>query len=139
MRSSGRPGVGQPQGGDPAWFDLYRQIRAAGKSIMACWVELDELAPLLDAVGPAGLNVLMHFTLRAGHRRRPRDRGPLPMTRPNRRRADRRPAMILSHDVDARGLTIRTDRGPALGHPVHVPDRPDPLHARAPSSAPSRA
>jgi hypothetical protein len=54
------PGAGQPQGGDPAWFDLYRRIRAAGKSIMACWVELDELAPLLDAVGPAGTSVLVH-------------------------------------------------------------------------------
>ena len=55
------PGVGQPQGGDPCWFDLYRRVRAAGKSVMACWVELDELAPLLDAIGPAGLSVLMHF------------------------------------------------------------------------------
>lgn len=56
------PGAGEPQGGDPRWFDLYRRIRAAGKSIMPCWVELDELAPLLDAVGPAGTNVLMRVT-----------------------------------------------------------------------------
>lgn len=56
------PGVGQPQGGDPSWYDLYRRIRAAGKSIMPCWVEVDELAPLLDAVGPDGVNVLMHFS-----------------------------------------------------------------------------
>lgn len=56
------PGVGQPQGGDPSWYDLYRRIRAAGKSIMPCWVELEELAPLLDAVGPDGVNVLMHVT-----------------------------------------------------------------------------
>ncbi len=55
------PGVGQPQGGDPAWFDLYRQVRAAGKSVMATWVETDELAPLLDAVGPDGMHVLMDF------------------------------------------------------------------------------
>ena len=55
------PGVGQPQGGDAAWFDLYRRIRAAGKSVQACWVQLDELAPLLDAIGPEGLNVLMDF------------------------------------------------------------------------------
>ena len=54
------PGAGQPQGGDPAWFDLYRRIRSAGKSIMATWVEVDELAPLLDAVGPAGTSVLVH-------------------------------------------------------------------------------
>lgn len=55
------PGVEQPQGGDPRWYDLYRRIRAGGKSVMASWVEVDELAPLLDAVGPAGLHVLMHF------------------------------------------------------------------------------
>ena len=55
------PGVGQPQGGDPCWYDLYKRIRAGGKAIMPCWVELDELQPLLDAVGPAGVNVLMHF------------------------------------------------------------------------------
>lgn len=55
------PGVGQPQGGDVCWFDLYKKIRAAGKGVMATWVELDELQPLLDTVGPAGLNILMNF------------------------------------------------------------------------------
>ena len=55
------PGVGQPQGGDPKWFDLYRKILAKKKSIMPCWVELHELKPMLDAVGPEGLNILMHF------------------------------------------------------------------------------
>jgi hypothetical protein len=54
------PGAGQPQGGDVAWFDLYRQVRAAGKSVMATWVETDELAPLLDAVGPDGMHVLVN-------------------------------------------------------------------------------
>jgi len=56
------PGVGQPQGGDPCWYDLYKRIRAAGKSIMPAWVEVNELKPLLDAVGPSGVNILMHFT-----------------------------------------------------------------------------
>lgn len=55
------PGVGEPQGGDPRWYDLYKKILAAGKSIMPCWVELDELKPLLDNVGAEGLNILMHF------------------------------------------------------------------------------
>ena len=55
------PGAGQPQGGDPCWYDLYKRIRAGGKAIMPCWVELNQLQPLLDAVGPAGVNVLMHF------------------------------------------------------------------------------
>jgi hypothetical protein len=55
------PGVGQPQGGNPCWYDLYRKILANGKSIMPCWVELHELKPLLDNVGNEGLNILMHF------------------------------------------------------------------------------
>jgi arginase family enzyme len=55
------PGVGQPQGGDPAWYDLYKRIRASGKSLMASWVEVSELKPLLDTVGPDGIHVLMHF------------------------------------------------------------------------------
>ncbi len=55
------PGVGEPQGGDPRWYDLYKKILAHGKSIMPCWVELDELEPLLDNVGADGVQVLMHF------------------------------------------------------------------------------
>lgn len=55
------PGVGEPQGGDPKWYDLYRRILAGGKSIMPCWVTLDELRPLLDNVGADGLNILMDF------------------------------------------------------------------------------
>ena len=56
------PGYGQPQGGDPKWYDLYKKILDHGKSIMPCWVELNELKPLLDHVGSDGLNILMHFT-----------------------------------------------------------------------------
>lgn len=55
------PGYGEPQGGDPRWYDLYKRILAAGKSIMPCWVTLEELQPLLDNVGNQGLNILMDF------------------------------------------------------------------------------
>ncbi len=55
------PGVGEPQGGDPSWYELYRKILASGKSIMPCWVKVDELKPLLDEVGSEGLNILMDF------------------------------------------------------------------------------
>jgi hypothetical protein len=55
------PGEGEPQGGDQRWYDLYKKIRAKGKSIMPCWVENSELKPLLDNVGAEGLNILMHF------------------------------------------------------------------------------
>lgn len=55
------PGVGEPQGGDPKWYDLYKQILAAGKSIMACWVTLDQLRPLLDNIGGDGVHLEMDF------------------------------------------------------------------------------
>lgn len=55
------PGVGQPQGGAPKWYDLYRRILDAGKSIMACWVTLDELRPLLDNIGGDGVHLEMDF------------------------------------------------------------------------------
>jgi hypothetical protein len=51
------PGYGQPQGGDPCWFPLYRQIKAAGKSVVPCWVKVNELQSLLEEVGPEGLNI----------------------------------------------------------------------------------
>lgn len=55
------PGVGQPQGGDPKWYDLYRQIIAGGKSVLACWVTLPQLRPLLDAIGGDGVHLEMDF------------------------------------------------------------------------------
>ncbi len=55
------PGVGQPQGGSAKWYDLYKQILAGGKSIMASWVTLDELRPLLDNIGVDGVHLEMDF------------------------------------------------------------------------------
>ena len=55
------PGVGQPQGGSSKWYDLYRKILEGGKSIMACWVTLDELRPLLDNIGGDGIHLEMDF------------------------------------------------------------------------------
>jgi corrinoid protein of di/trimethylamine methyltransferase len=55
------PGVGEPQGGSPKWYDLYKKILAGGKSIMACWVTLDELKPLLDNIGGEGVHIEMDF------------------------------------------------------------------------------
>ncbi|WP_346860777.1 hypothetical protein [uncultured Draconibacterium sp.] len=55
------PGVGEPQGGDPRWYDLYKRILAGGKSIMANWITLDELQPLLDNVGNQGLHINIDF------------------------------------------------------------------------------
>lgn len=49
------PQAGLPRGGDPKWYDLYRRIRGAGKSVQAVEVEPDHLLPLVDAIGPEGL------------------------------------------------------------------------------------
>jgi len=55
------PGYGQPQGGDPRWYDLYSKILASGKSVMANWVQLDEIKPLIDNVGADGLHINVDF------------------------------------------------------------------------------
>ena len=55
------PGEGEPQGGSPKWYDLYKKILACGKSVMACWVTLDELKPLLDHIGADGVHLEMDF------------------------------------------------------------------------------
>lgn len=55
------PGVGEPQGGSPKWYDLYKKILAGGKSVMACWVTLDELKPLLDHISADGVHLEMDF------------------------------------------------------------------------------
>lgn len=55
------PGVGEPQGGDPCWYGLYQQILEGGKSVMANFVALDELEPLLDHVGNQGLHINVDF------------------------------------------------------------------------------
>ena len=55
------PGVGEPQGGSPKWYDLYKKILAGGKSVMACWGTLDELKPLLDHIGVDGIHLEMDF------------------------------------------------------------------------------
>jgi hypothetical protein len=55
------PGVGEPQGGDPKWFDLYKRILKGGKSLEINWVQLNELRPLLDNIGVDGLNINVDF------------------------------------------------------------------------------
>lgn len=55
------PGYGQPQGGNSRWYDLYKRVLAAGKSVMINWVTLDELEPLIDHVGNQGLHINVDF------------------------------------------------------------------------------
>jgi hypothetical protein len=49
-----------PRGGSPAWFDMYRRIKSAGKSVQAIGLWPSEVAPLIDAVGPDGLYIQCH-------------------------------------------------------------------------------
>jgi hypothetical protein len=52
------PGEGQPGTGSPAWYDLYRRIKRGGKSVQAIGVAVDEVEPLIDAVGSEGLMIV---------------------------------------------------------------------------------
>ena len=49
------PQAGVESGGSPRWYDLYRRILAAGKSVQAGGVAECEVIPLLDAVGSKGM------------------------------------------------------------------------------------
>jgi hypothetical protein len=55
------PNPDLPLGGDPRWFDLYRRILDAGKSVQAYLVRPSEIVPLLDAVGGKGIYILGIF------------------------------------------------------------------------------
>jgi hypothetical protein len=56
------PQAGRPGGGSPEWYDLYRRILRGGKGVQVVGVALDEVIPLLDAVGPAGMCILLGGT-----------------------------------------------------------------------------
>lgn len=44
-----------PPGGSPHWYDLYKRILQAGKSVWVANLDTEEVLPLLDAVGPKGV------------------------------------------------------------------------------------
>jgi len=46
-----------PGGGNPRWYDMYRRILGAGKSVQAIYVHPEEVVPLLDAVGGKGMYI----------------------------------------------------------------------------------
>lgn len=49
------PDPRSPGGGDPHWYDLYRRILAAGKSVWAANLSREQVIPLLDAIGGRGV------------------------------------------------------------------------------------
>jgi hypothetical protein len=55
------PQAGIETGGSPRWYDLYRRILTAGKSVQAVNVEPGEILPLLDAIGGRGVYLITQF------------------------------------------------------------------------------
>lgn len=55
------PQAGVESGGHSRWYDLYRRILTAGKSVQVVGVKPDEVVPLLDAVGHQGVYIMMQF------------------------------------------------------------------------------
>lgn len=53
------PQAGRPQGGDPVWYDMYRRILDAGKSVQAIDVHPHEVIPMLDTLGSKGLFIMI--------------------------------------------------------------------------------
>ena len=53
--------AGISTGGAPEWHDMYRRIKAAGKSVQVVNIFPDEIIPLFDAVGPDGMFILTEF------------------------------------------------------------------------------
>ncbi|MDD5348782.1 MAG: hypothetical protein PHQ12_01095 [Chthoniobacteraceae bacterium] len=55
------PQAGIERGGSPRWYDLYRRILAAGKSVQIVDVMPEEVPPLLNAIGTKGVHILTQF------------------------------------------------------------------------------
>jgi hypothetical protein len=53
--------AGIETGGHKRWHEMYKRILAAGKSVQVVNVELNEVQPLLDAIGPKGVYMLIQF------------------------------------------------------------------------------
>lgn len=56
------PQAGLERSAHPRWFDLYRRILAAGKSVQVCGVSHEEIPPVLDAIGGNGVYFITSFT-----------------------------------------------------------------------------
>jgi hypothetical protein len=54
------PQAGLPGGGSPEWYGIYRDIKASGKAVQAIGVEVSEVLPLIEAVGPERMMILTH-------------------------------------------------------------------------------
>ncbi len=50
--------AGLPGGGSKEWYNLYRKILSAGKGVQATGVTIEEVEPLIEAVGHKGLFIM---------------------------------------------------------------------------------
>jgi len=57
------PQAGLPGGGSERWFDIYRRIKAGGKSVQVVSVAPEDMLPLLDAIGPQGIFIIFDRTV----------------------------------------------------------------------------
>lgn len=55
------PQAGIEPGGHRRWYDLYRRILAAGKSVQVVGVEHEDVIPLLEAIGTDGVYIMTTF------------------------------------------------------------------------------
>lgn len=51
------PGAGEPGAGDPKWYDLYRRVLDAGKSVQILGTAPDEAKRIADRFGTAGVYI----------------------------------------------------------------------------------
>ena len=49
------PGAGQPNTGDPVWFDMYRRVLKAGRGLLLLGMNTDQVAGVVRAVGRRGV------------------------------------------------------------------------------------
>ena len=56
------PGAGQPGTQDPMWFDLYRRILDAGKSVQILGIDADDARRIFDTFGTRGIYVSVKVT-----------------------------------------------------------------------------
>lgn len=54
------PGAAHPGGADERWHEMYQRILDAGKSVQVVQIEPEEIVPLLDKFGGAGMHILSH-------------------------------------------------------------------------------
>jgi len=55
------PQAGIEPGGNKRWYDMYKRILGAGKSVQVVNVALSDIKPLLDTIGTKGVYMLIQF------------------------------------------------------------------------------